>query len=460
MSHVDTVASASLDAPPHKGAMSLTERMELASDWLNPILVKEARQALKGRVFAVTFISVLLLAWAWSIFGVALQSPGIYYAPGGSYMLMGYLVILALPLIVVVPFSAFRSMAAEREDGTFELVSITNLKPWQLITGKLTSAMLQILIYLSALAPCVAFTYFLRGVDIFMIVIVMIVGVLESLLLSALALLMAAQTRPQRMQNVASVVLLMLLVAAAFTTCSIEFGTLASGVTIPIRDTRAWIVAAAVLTTWSCVFWLFILAAAAAVTFASDNRSSKLRTATLVTHAVWFGWMSWTWQMADHEAEVIYMYLLPMSVFWWFCGSCSTGERTILTPRVRRSLPQSTLGRLFGMLFFPGRGLGYLFAVGNVLTMGGVSALIAHAVGRRRERARRDDLRLVHRLRDRLRGGRESADALVREVPFGGPHARRVREFRVDRVRHARALVCASVVPTLVWERVFHDRDE
>ncbi len=346
------------------------------SDRLNPILVKESRQALKGRAFATTFMAVLILAWTWSIFGVALQSPGIFYAPGGAYMLMGFLVVLAIPLIIVIPFSAFRSMAAEREDGTFELLSITNLKPWQLVTGKLGSVVLQIAIYLSALAPCIAFTYFLRGIDIFMIATLVAVAILESLLLSALGLLMAAQTRPQRMQNASSVVLLLLLVFAAFMSCSVAFAALASGVTIPVRDPNTWIAAAAVFSTWTSLLWLFILASAAAVTFASDNRSTLLRVATMSTHALWFGWVTWAWQSADHQAEVVYVYLIPMSVFWWFCGSCVSGERTVLTPRVRRSLPESTLARMFTVLFFPGRGLGYFFVVGNVLTMGLMSMVL------------------------------------------------------------------------------------
>ena len=74
-------------------------------------------------------------------------------------MLCGYFIILTIPVLIIVPFSAFRSLAAEREDGTFELLSITALSSRQIVTGKLGSAMLQMLIYYSALAPCIAFTY-------------------------------------------------------------------------------------------------------------------------------------------------------------------------------------------------------------------------------------------------------------------------------------------------------------
>lgn len=66
-------------------------------------------------------------------------------------MLYGYFLVLSIPLIVVVPFSAFRSLAAEREDGTFELISITALAR-QIVGGKLGSAILQMLVYFSALA--------------------------------------------------------------------------------------------------------------------------------------------------------------------------------------------------------------------------------------------------------------------------------------------------------------------
>ncbi|MGE3778068.1 MAG: hypothetical protein AB7F89_12845, partial [Pirellulaceae bacterium] len=45
--------------------------LERASEWLNPILVKEARQALKSRQFVVTFSLLLICGWGWSLLGVA-----------------------------------------------------------------------------------------------------------------------------------------------------------------------------------------------------------------------------------------------------------------------------------------------------------------------------------------------------------------------------------------------------
>jgi len=133
--------------------------LERGGERLNPILVKESRQALKSKQFFITFTLLLACGWGWSLFGVALLTPGIYYAPSGPFMLIGYSIVLTVPLLLIVPFAAYRSLASEREDGTYELLSITSLSSRQIVTGKLGSAILQMMVYYSALSPCIAFTY-------------------------------------------------------------------------------------------------------------------------------------------------------------------------------------------------------------------------------------------------------------------------------------------------------------
>ena len=160
--------------------------LERGGDWLNPILVKESRQALKSRQFLICFGLVLGFGWGWSLLGIAILSPGVHYIPGGAMMLSGYVTILAVPVLVIVPFTAFRSLASEVEDGTFELLSITALSARQIVTGKLGSAAIQLLIYFSALSPCIAFTYLLRGVDIVTITAVLVYGCLASLLAASI----------------------------------------------------------------------------------------------------------------------------------------------------------------------------------------------------------------------------------------------------------------------------------
>jgi hypothetical protein len=348
---------------------SLDAKADWLSDYVNPIVVKEIRQALKSRAFVLTFSAVLLFAWSWSIFGIALRAPSIYYVPSGRYMLLGYFVIMLLPLVLVIPFATFRSLAAEREDGTYELLSITNLKPWQVVLGKLSGAILQIAIFLSALSPCLAITYFLRGIDIFMILLFIGATTLASILLCGFALVVAAQARQQRFQTASAIALLFVLSVASFACGSAGFGMIISGVVADIRSPLTWIGIAMAVSMWACLLSLFVLGAAASITFPSDNRATPLRVAILVTHAVWFGWITFIWQFNEFDEEVLYAYVMPSLLFWWLAAAHTTGESTRLTPRVRRGLPESFLGRIFGTLFFPGRGIGYFFVLGNLITM-------------------------------------------------------------------------------------------
>ena len=103
--------------------------------------------------------------------------------------------------MVVVPLSAFRSLTAEREDNTYDLLSITALKPRQIISGKLGSSVTQMAVYFSAITPCLAFTYLLRGVDLPTIAVLLAYTFFWSLGLSMIGILLATLT-PQRFVQV------------------------------------------------------------------------------------------------------------------------------------------------------------------------------------------------------------------------------------------------------------------
>ena len=345
------------------------------SEWLNPILVKESRQSLKSRQFVVTFFLLLICGWIWSLIGVAVLSPGVYYAPGGKFMLSGYLCILAFPLAIIVPFAAFRSLASEQEDGTYELLSISTLKPRQIIGGKLGSASLQILIYFSALSPCIVFTYLLRGIDILFVFFSLFYISLGSLFLSAFGLLLATITRARQWQIVLSVAFILGLAAVFFWTA---FATVMMiyDASMPYDQPVFWVVQGIILSVWAGAFSLVFLAATARITFLSENRSTGLRLAMLVCHLAFIAWCVWCWLVYE-EQETIIVYVMVASIFWWVMGAMMVGERSDLSPRARRKLPRSFLGRVFLTWFQPSSGTGYFFTIANVFVVVGVTSAMA-----------------------------------------------------------------------------------
>ena len=363
--------------PVRRGA-AVDRLLEAAGDRLNPILVKETRQALKSKQFTLWFVLLLIACWITTIGGVLLIGPSIYYVSAGGYLLYAYYFILALPLAVVVPFSAYRSLSSEQEENTRDLLEVSTLTPRQVINGKLGSAALQMVIYMSALAPCIAFTYLLRGVDLATILIVLGYAVLACVGLSAVGLLVAAATRQKYGQIVLSVV----LAGGLFAAFSALMGAATGVMQLDARErSQEWFgyLNAAAFSLYATTLAIVYLAASALSTFASANRSTPLRVALVAQQSVFVAWVAGIWLYDDGSGfgDFVVGAFTIAAAYWFAAGAVMTGENPVLSQRVRRSLPQSLAGRVLLTWFNPGPGSGYVFAVAN---LGLLAALACAAV--------------------------------------------------------------------------------
>jgi hypothetical protein len=379
MSTIEAQPAAELTAVPAAAAQPIApppwlarfdRRLESIAEWLNPILVKECRQALKSKQFVITFALVLLCAWLWSIAGIAMLGPGVYYSFDGPEMFYGYYMILAFPLLVIVPFGAFRSLAGEREDRTFELLSITTLKPRQIVSGKLASAVVQMLVYLSAVSPCLTFTYMLRGIDVVSIVFIIVYLFAGSLAFSMVALLLATVSRERHWQTVISLGVVVALCFAFAMSCAACYELLRFPV-FEVEERWFWIAHAGAATAYLSYFALFFCAAAAQLTFASDNRSTSLRICMLAQQALLAGWIAFgivesNTQQAMAIGIPLAMGIIAAGIHWSVMGMFLVGESPHLSPRVQRTLPKTSAGRALLSWFYPGPARGYVFVLANM----------------------------------------------------------------------------------------------
>ena len=364
--HIEPIANPARDVGRYWRALDRT--LERWGDRLNPILVKESRQALKSKQFLVTFLALLFLGWGWSIVGALWLEISPFASNLGGKMFIGYFVILALPMTVIVPFGAFRSLAMEQETRTFELLSITSLGARQIVVGKLGSAVVQMSIYLSAIAPCLGFTYLLRGIDLISIFFLVCALSLVSLGLSALGLAMATNMRQKQFQVVPMVGSML-----GFFFC---FYMCIAGVNVfffhggpsEIGTWQFWTISGAILTAFVGYFLLVVEATAGRLSFASDNRSTRLR-AIMVLHQMLFtGWVIVPWMLEKQSQpgfEIAFMVLAGIQ--WYFLGAFMIAEPAQLSSRVKRQLPQSFLGRVFLTWFYPGPGKGFILMLNGLL---------------------------------------------------------------------------------------------
>ncbi len=330
------------------------------SERINPIVVKEVRQSLKSKQFTISFGLTLIAAVGWTLIAISLMVPRIYYMPGGLPLLAGFFCILTLPLMVIIPFSAFRSLTAETEDSTFELLSISALSASQIVYGKMASACLQIVLYLSALAPCIVLTYLLRGVGLFTILFLLGLTVVFSISETALALLFASVARTRMLQNGMAVLALAGLLLAFFGWTALLINEGFDEFSNPPRE--VYVVIFALLTIVALAVSLVLRAAAAAIDFPSENHSSPLRRRLLGLLTLVLFWVLFA-VVASSEGAIAISLLIGAFVVLMFIGALVTGERGVISPRAQRTLPKTFFGRVFLTWFYPGAGLGYIFLV-------------------------------------------------------------------------------------------------
>lgn len=350
---------------PNTLSQKLDAWLEWMGDKLNPILVKETRQAIKSRQFILWFVLLLVACWITTIGAVFMIGPSIYYVSTGGILMLAYYGILTFPLLIVVPFSAYRSLSLEQEANTRDLLEVSTLTPRQIINGKLGSAMLQATVYLSALAPCIAFTYLLRGISVDVIALLLFYAVLASFGLSMVGLLFAAITKQKRSQVAISLGFAALLFVSFWGILTFAMQVMGSGQSLLSNDD--WWLGNGLLL-FSLYFTTLVLVYFATVgltTFVSANRSTPLRIAMLAQQTVFIAWVA-SFAGVSHSVDILTAALMFGVVYWYLAGALMVGETPQLSHRIRRTLPQSWAGRIFFTWLNPGPGSGFVFAVVNI----------------------------------------------------------------------------------------------
>jgi hypothetical protein len=351
--------------------------IDRASDWLNPILIKETRQALKSRQFVATFFLMLTASWLISVFGVVMEGAGAEYREIGGNFFFGYYVVLAVAIFLVVPFGAFRNLHSERDLHTWEVLSITTLKPRQIVWGKLLSALLQIFIYYSAITPFMAFSKLLKGIDVPTIAVVLLASLVWSMVLSLIALTIGTFGNQRYWQvfltlGVLIGLLLGLYVAVALVNFRMNFA-------FEFDSLEFWSITAVIATFLGAYCVLLVQIAIGQLTFDADNRATGVRLA-----AAGVFWLALTWACvvtnfhfwfgmpAFNPANMVgFLQTLATlaALHWAAVGLFSVTESDQLSRRVQRNLPRFATLRLLMAPLLPGGARGYLYVIGHLAVL-------------------------------------------------------------------------------------------
>jgi hypothetical protein len=343
------------------------------SEWCSPILVKETRQALKSKQFLYTYGLLLLAVAFWVFVGIGWnQWSGYGEPPNGQDLIYGMFVIMAVPLGIVVPFTAYRSLAKEFEEGTIQLVSITTMKPYQIVLGKLGSAMLQMLVYLSVMAPCLMLGYLLRGVSLPQILWGLLLIVWGSLCLTIVGLFLGGLIKGRGLNTFVSVGFVLGLAWVNYLWYLVAEELIRFS---PGNEDGFSLFMFFCIAHSGAIALLLGVAAATQISFRADNHATPVRLAMMVHQGLYLGSLVVGLNFSGPVRLIgIGMFMIIAAHYWLLMGFLMVGEQSGISRRTQRSLPKTFLGRSFGSLFLPGPGRGFLFALamlwGTCLTIG------------------------------------------------------------------------------------------
>jgi len=153
------------------------------TDSANPVFIKEMRQYFQNRRMIVVIGGLLLAEFVLTLFFSASLSDTDGTGAGSTFFLL-IVTAGALLSILICAVGAEQRFAEERSDKELNYAMLTTLKPSSIILGKLEGSLVMTLCILSLLLPFLAAAYFMRGISVASLLIILYI--IPTILLNAL----------------------------------------------------------------------------------------------------------------------------------------------------------------------------------------------------------------------------------------------------------------------------------
>jgi hypothetical protein len=363
--------------------MKTTPLVDKLDSLLNPIVVKELRQAVKSRIVMsalmlslVVQLSILLLNLS---FGDRQTGNAINLHAGREIFQILQGILLGTCMLLIPTYAGIR-LAAEHSDTNVDLLFISTLRPRGIIAGKLQASVVLILLIFSACAPFMTFTYLLRGIDIPTILLVLVLDFLVVLLTTQTAIFLGAVPANTGLKLLLGLIGLGLLASFFGSTMGFSIEMLDLGLGSRLDSVEFWLLAGAVAIAILATIGLMFTWSVAIVSPPSVNRALPVRL-----------YLLGFWLVTGGVAALLTRYFhMPFPLYIWeaaimtlLCAQIlvTINERQQWGLRVRRTIPRSLWLRGPLFLLYSGAAGGVLYSVLLIaLTLGLLSVPLRYWV--------------------------------------------------------------------------------
>jgi hypothetical protein len=331
--------------------------LERLDDALNPIVVKELRQAVRGRFLPGMLLFFLFLeltvVGGYLLFdrvdSADLVSGGGY----GSEVFQILMVGLAFVLVLCLPVYAGFRLGRERAGTGFSLLYVTTLEPRRIVAGKLLSNLVLALLVISTALPYLSFTYFLRGIDLPSVLTALAVMLLTVVAVLQLALFLAALPVGRLLRSVLGLGGLLILVFLFFWSAGLAVTVSHSGVGSRLGDGQFLLGVAVVVGIEALVVGGLFMVTVALVTPPVADRAKPVRRYLTVAWLLSGGLVAWG-STASGDEEVFVFWLVAAVTVLLVALLAALSGRDRLGRRLAGELPRGRFRRAVAFLFSGG----------------------------------------------------------------------------------------------------------
>jgi len=342
-------------------AASIFERLD---DAMSPVVVKELRQAVRGRF--VVMLLMGFLATQLITMGVALLA-GADNAATADTMAMGrttFLWLLGILLgtcLLCIPLYTGIRLGVERANEDVDLLFITTILPRAIVFGKFASSMLLTVLIFAASLPFMVFTYFLRGIDMPSIFILLALGFLSIAVMVCLAIMLATLPVSKPFKVIIGLNFAFGGLPALPMIIAFSYSFLQSGGGSRIASSTFWIGAGITVIFCLSACAVMLAISIAQVTPPAANRAKPVRIALVLQ---WCITLAGTAYLADSTSDPVSLivWLVAQTALLAITTVAATSERHQLGARVTNAIPRNPLARIAVFPFFSGAASGLVWS--------------------------------------------------------------------------------------------------
>jgi len=188
------MAGSDVTAPSSLSASAIPQIGLFDRLFRNPILIRELRVGGRSvRILVAHAICLLVQAFIFIVVTL-LESTSFNFSPKdlGTYTFIAESIVLLIITCTVFPAFSCTAIVSEKERNCLDLLSMTHFEPWELVWGKLLSALLHSSLFALSAMPIYVLSVTYGGFPAWAVVIALVTFIPVSLLLAAFGIYMSA----------------------------------------------------------------------------------------------------------------------------------------------------------------------------------------------------------------------------------------------------------------------------